>query len=125
MNKFTNTDLRNILEKQSELNIKYTGEAWREVGRTKFFFAVVTEFAEFLESSPQEWKWWRKNKTINNWKYETLLSYYVETMEEAPTLIHLTETNIEGVMGNYTEKTNLEKYSILYSLDTLFQEDRQ
>jgi dimeric dUTPase (all-alpha-NTP-PPase superfamily) len=54
------TTIRSILIKQDELNKKYTGEDWRKVVPTsKFEIAVFTEVAEFFESCPEQWKWWK------------------------------------------------------------------
>jgi dimeric dUTPase (all-alpha-NTP-PPase superfamily) len=52
--------LKQMLEAQETLNQKYTGKNWREnVPVKNFETAVFTEIAEFLESSPEDWKWWK------------------------------------------------------------------
>lgn len=57
---FTTEQLQKLLESQNALNIEYTGEEWADkVPDSKFVAAVVTEVAEFLESAPENWKWWK------------------------------------------------------------------
>jgi len=56
----TKNEFREILVAQNELNIKYSGARWTEtVSGMKFKSAIFTEIAEFLESSPEDWKWWK------------------------------------------------------------------
>lgn len=70
--KFTNEQLSELLDAQESLNIKYTGENWREdIPLSSFLTALDTEVAEYLESSPRVgdneriknngWKWWKQN----------------------------------------------------------------
>lgn len=70
--KFTNEQLSELLDAQESLNIKYTGENWRDdIPLSSFLTALDTEVAEYLESSPRVgdneriknngWKWWRSD----------------------------------------------------------------
>lgn len=70
--KFTNEQLSELLDAQESLNIKYTGENWRDdIPLSSFLTALDTEVAEYLESSPRVgdneriknngWKWWKQN----------------------------------------------------------------
>lgn len=72
MVKFTNEQLLELLDAQESLNIKYTGETWRDdIPLSSFLTALDTEVAEYLESSPRVgdneriknngWKWWKQN----------------------------------------------------------------
>ena len=70
--KFTNEQLKELLDAQESLNIKYTGEDWRDaIPLSSFLTALDTEVAEYLESSPRVgdneriknngWRWWKQN----------------------------------------------------------------
>lgn len=72
--KFTNEQLSELLDAQESLNIKYTGENWRDdIPLSSFLTALDTEVAEYLESSPRVgdneriknngWCWWKQSKT--------------------------------------------------------------
>lgn len=74
MVKFTNEQLSELLDAQESLNIKYTGEDWRDaIPLSSFLTALDTEVAEYLESSPRVgdneriknngWCWWKQSKT--------------------------------------------------------------
>ena len=53
-------NFRKILEAQEELNQKYSGEKWKLTVTAEYLRAAIfTEIAEFLESSPEDWKWWK------------------------------------------------------------------
>lgn len=69
---FTQEQLKELLDAQDGLNIKYTGEEWRnDVPISSFITALDTEVSEYLESSPRVgdkickmdngWKWWKQN----------------------------------------------------------------
>lgn len=61
-----NDELKKMLVAQEELNVKFT-ENWRkDVKHEEIFTAIFTEVAEFLESSPEEWKWWKRNYLKND-----------------------------------------------------------
>lgn len=55
-----NTTLKEMLIAQEGLNSKYTADWRNDVKHEEIFTAIFTEVAEFLESSPQEWKWWKR-----------------------------------------------------------------
>lgn len=70
--KFTNNELEQLLDAQESLNIKYTGENWRDaIPLSSILAALDTEISEYLESSPRVgdnekiknngWKWWKQN----------------------------------------------------------------
>jgi len=53
-------DLEEMLQLQISLNKKYSGEDWIDkVSAQQWKYAIFTEVAEFLESTPKQWKWWR------------------------------------------------------------------
>lgn len=70
--KFSNPELKELLDSQNSLNVEYTSENWREIIPLEaMLVAMDTEIAEYLESSPrlgkepqdlkEGWKWWRQN----------------------------------------------------------------
>lgn len=72
--KFTNEQLKELLDAQESLNEKYTGKDWRDaIPLSSLLTALDTEVAEYLESSPRVgdkekiknngWKWWKQSKT--------------------------------------------------------------
>lgn len=71
-----NEQLEEMLVAQNELNSKYTTDWRADVKSEEIFTAIFTEVAEFLESSPQEWKWW-KRKYLDNDKQ----NQYIETVD--------------------------------------------
>lgn len=83
--KFTNEQLKELLDAQESLNIKYTGEDWRDaIPLSSFLTALETEASEYLESSPRVgdkekvknngWAWWKQSKIndIQNQAIETI-----------------------------------------------------
>lgn len=66
---FSYDQIQQLLVAQYNLNIKYQGQDWyNKVDMKSDLVAIITEFAEFLESSPRQgpqgtngWKWWRQN----------------------------------------------------------------
>ena len=53
-------ELEKMLNLQVNLNEKYSGKDWaKRVSPKQWKYAIFTEVAEFLESSPEQWKWWR------------------------------------------------------------------
>lgn len=100
--KFTNEQLSELLDAQESLNIKYTGEDWRDaIPLSSFLTALDTEVAEYLESSPRVgdnekiknngWKWWKQNlesdeqnqaiETIDVLHFGLSLLMYLESKE--------------------------------------------
>jgi dimeric dUTPase (all-alpha-NTP-PPase superfamily) len=51
--------LKEMFQKQEELNEKYSGKEWKEIPNSKFGLAVFTEVAEYLESNTGVFKWWK------------------------------------------------------------------
>lgn len=64
--KVQNDVLEEMLVAQEELNGKYTADWRNDVKHEEIFTAVFTEVAEFLESSPQQWKWWKRSYLEND-----------------------------------------------------------
>jgi len=106
---FSFDDLFKMLEMQSELNKKYSGEKWYEkIPDWKIKTAVFTETAEMFEELSHEWKWW-KNKEFDKAK----------AIEEAVDILHFDLSlllkyaggNMETVkewLKIYKEKTDME-----------------
>lgn len=72
MNQHTNGDkvtleeLKFMLEAQEQLNIKYSGDEWRNnitMGQAKF--ALHEEVAEFINELRPAWKWWGKVEKLD------------------------------------------------------------
>jgi dimeric dUTPase (all-alpha-NTP-PPase superfamily) len=55
----TSKELESMLDAQQELNEKYTPSWTVNVPKESIFTAIFTEVAEFLESSPKQWTWWK------------------------------------------------------------------
>lgn len=79
MKRFSIDQITQLLEAQNTLNIKYTGEDWRDVvPMSSFSAANIAELGELLESSPRTgdndagWKWWKPylENDVNNIKVE-------------------------------------------------------
>lgn len=52
--------LKDLLNKQIELNKKFNGDDWETVVDIgKLQLAIFTEISEYLESNPSKWKWWK------------------------------------------------------------------
>lgn len=99
--KFTNEQLKELLDAQESLNEKYTGKDWRDaIPLSSFLTALETESAEYLESSPRVgdkekiknngWKWWKNLQndqqnqaieTIDVLHFGLSLLMYLETKE--------------------------------------------
>ncbi len=68
--KFTDIQLKKLLESQDALNIKYCGENWRtDILPSSWPVTITTELAEFYESAPRlggsesfsGWKHWKQS----------------------------------------------------------------
>ncbi len=84
--KFTDIQLKELLNAQSSLNEKYSGENWREKTLpSDWLVTILTETAEMYESAPRlggpkppeftsGWKFWKKNleNDVQNMKIEII-----------------------------------------------------
>jgi dimeric dUTPase (all-alpha-NTP-PPase superfamily) len=124
-------DFRKTLELQASLNNTYSGENWRKtVSTTKFLTAAFTEIAEFLESIPSTWKWWKKQEDatwesqvmevidvyhfmvsclIQYWDHDTLVEEWDEDMQinEFPEEPINTDSIINELMYEFDQFRNL------------------
>jgi len=103
---FTRSELSNLLNAQDELNKAYTGEDWRKnVNPYHLETAILTELAEWMESSPRVgaegtdgWKWWRLNleNDVQNQKVEAIdvLHFVLSSM-----MLHNTKETIMSKLG--------------------------
>jgi dimeric dUTPase (all-alpha-NTP-PPase superfamily) len=132
----TKTDLVELLKKQEELNVKYSGENWRDVSNlTHWYVALFTEVSEFLESAPRVgvvgsdgWKFWRKNleNDIQNMKVETIdvlhfglsiVLYKAGSLDSAISLA--TEEIFVADYEEFKVYTESEEFSDFEALDSL------
>jgi dimeric dUTPase (all-alpha-NTP-PPase superfamily) len=71
----TTDELQSMLEVQISTNEKFNGSDWKSVGEMKFKLALFTEVAEFLESCPKNWKWWKP------WMSNNTHNMYIEVID--------------------------------------------
>lgn len=68
--------LKQMLEAQEELNNKFSADWKNNVKKEWLFTAIFTEVAEYLESSPEQWKWWK-----NGWLKNDKQNQYIEIVD--------------------------------------------
>lgn len=65
----TPEQLFNMFDRQEELNIKYSGDDWRNrLTLTQIKCAILDEVSEFLREIESDWKWWKKDANYNKQK---------------------------------------------------------
>lgn len=130
--KFTNEQLKELLDAQESLNEKYTGPNWREeIPLSSFLTALETEASEYLESSPRVgdkekvknngWAWWKQQKTKKYWQFEELLEYFEVSGIEKPIPYIVNQDNVSKIMYDFDKKSDEEQYSILLGLKIFFK----
>jgi dimeric dUTPase (all-alpha-NTP-PPase superfamily) len=89
---------REMLEAQEHLNIRYKGETWRElISGKKIEMAIFTEIAEFLESSPEEWKWWKSDLNDRQNQYIEV----IDVVHFGLTMLLRYNKNIEDIVSSF------------------------
>jgi dimeric dUTPase (all-alpha-NTP-PPase superfamily) len=140
----TKDEFRNILVAQDELNKKYSGERWKEtVSDKKFKSAIFTEIAEYLESSPEDWKWWKnlKNDRQNQYievidvvHFATSLMLKYNTIDELVDQFDLNQmkrtyslrtkkTDLFKAINEFFEYPNTDTFLFLIFSMTIFTKD--
>ena len=100
----TRNDFETMLKAQEDLNVKYTGENWRaNVDIEQFRLAFLTEVAEFLESSPEDWKWWKADKNDRQNQYIEV----IDVLHFGLSII-LKHKSVEDVMKYYENSILLD-----------------
>ena len=130
--KFTNEQLKELLDAQESLNEKYTGKDWRDaIPLSSLLTALDTEVAEYLESSPRVgdneriknngWAWWKQSKTKKYWQFEELLEYFEVSVVEKPSPTTVNQDNVSEIMTGFVDKSEEQQYSILLGLKVYFK----
>jgi len=119
-----------LLAAQSELNVKYKGVYWRnELKKDEVMKAIFTEIAEFLESSPEDWKYWKKDKNDRqNQHIEVIdvlhfaLTYYMlfPNQEDVPEVLEIEvdkENTLIDVISKFEKTPSIENlFKLVYFL---------
>ena len=98
--KISSVDIVKLLRAQEDLNIKYTGKAWRKVvSKDKIASAIKTEFSEYLEVITSKWKWWKIRPDGTD---ETILLEIVDVLHFLLTSI-LKERGFRGALKEFNK----------------------
>lgn len=135
-----NDTLKQMLEKQEEVNIKFNGTNWKSiVNKENIKLAIITELSELLESSPENWKFWRTNLTndLQNQYVEfvdvihfsfflMMLEYEIEELVQMNYLQTIASSNnsiSKSLMGFIEEPYMKTFYELLYSISNKLELD--
>lgn len=126
-----NTTLKEMLIAQEGLNSKYTADWRNDVKHEEIFTAIFTEVAEFLESSPQEWKWWKRaylENDVQNQYIEIVdvihfgLSYMLYNKDKTDIIrennfTQLAKCNLFYVLEEFRVENSLENfYNLIHNM---------
>lgn len=95
--------LKEMLQAQEALNCKFVPDWRNSVKKEWIFTAMFTELAEFLESSPTRWKWWKPFLEDDN------QNQYIEVID----VLHF---GLSYMLKDKTEEEILDEYLTSYSL---------
>lgn len=109
-----NFTLSRMINAQEELNSKFEKDWRNSVQKEEIYTAVFTEVSEFFESSPENWKWWKRKYLKND-----IQNQYIEIVD----VIHfglsyiMRDFNREEILEQNSQDLNYE-YSIFEALET-------